>query len=172
MSAGHRFNAHPIRAEQKTDALALLHEPRFRKALRNYTKENGSHRIVFLAGSDTEGRTVFFDKDLPAKLKINRRGGRAEMVDPRQFLWWHEAAEGVLIRDYGFGYYKAHLYATAIERSKVEAADYDWNSYQRALKPCIRADEDDSAAGTPKNLLTDAYKHSRWWPEIQRATAA
>lgn len=168
MSAGHH-HGHPIRAEEAAKAVAMLKERRFQAALRRYTKADNSHRIVFLAGSDNEGETVFYDKDLPQKLKLRRKDGRLEATDPRRFLWWHEAPEGVLIRLYGFDYDKAHLYATAIEKRHVEAAGFDWNDYERKLEPFVHDDEGDSAKGTPKNLLTLAYRNSRWWPEIEKA---
>src|SRR5579883_648424 len=77
MSAGHR-RGHPIRAEEKMRAVAMMREPRFRRALHQYGREDNSHRIVFLAGSDNAGRTIFYDKDLPEKLRIRRRDGRVE----------------------------------------------------------------------------------------------
>lgn len=168
MSAGH-FGHHHIKAEERAAAIAMLREPRFKSALLRYTREDNAHRVIFLAGSDKDGTTVFYDEDLPAKIRMARKGGKIELGDPRPFLRWHETVEGILIRLYGFTYAKAHLYATAIERMMLERAGWIWASYQKALKPFIRTDETDLAKGTPKTLLTVAYKGTRWYPEIQRA---
>jgi hypothetical protein len=166
MSAGHR-HGHPVDAKELREVRALMRDKRFQTALRRYTIADNDHRVIYLAGSDNAGTTVFYDEDLPAKSRIARKVGGSALVDPRKFLWWHEAVEGILIRLYGFDYYKAHRWATAVERVEVEKAGFIWTSYERVLRPFIHADEDDAVNdNSPRTLLLEAYKGSKFYKPL------
>jgi hypothetical protein len=161
MSAGHR-HGHPVDAKELREVRALMRDKRFQAAMRRYTIADNDHRIIYLAGSDNTGTTVFYDEDLPAKIRI-----AGKMIDPRPFLRWHEIVEGILIRLYGFDYYKAHRWATAIERLEVEKAGIEWKRYQDALKPFIHADEVDAVNDNcPRTLLLTAYEGSKYYKPL------
>jgi len=161
VSAGHR-HGHPVDAKELREVRALMRDKRFQLALRRYTIADNDHRVIYLAGSDNAGTTVFYDADLPAKIRI-----AGKMIDPRPFLKWHEVVEGILIRLYGFDYYKAHRWATAIERLMVEKAGIVWKLYQAALRPFIHADEVEAVNDNcPRTLLLEAYKGSRFYKPL------
>jgi len=167
LSAGHR-HGHPIDAEEIATCKAMMREPKFKRARAKYTIEDNAHRVIYLAGSDNAGTTTFYDKDLADKIRIAKKRGGFASVDPRKFLRWHEIVEGILIRLYGFDYYKAHRFATAIERMMVERAGFVWSSYEKALRPMIHDDEGDSAKGSPSTLLLVAYRGSKWYRALER----
>ena len=163
MSAGHR-HGHPIEREELAEVRAMMREPKFERALAKYTIDDNDHRVIYLAGSDNAGTTVFYDAELPETIRIAKKAGGFKSIDPRQFLRWHETVEGVLIRIYGFDYYKAHRWATAIERREVERAGFVWSSYEKALKPFIHADETDAVNDNcPRTLLLTAYVGSKFY---------
>ena len=159
---------HPIRDEECAECRRMIANKRFQAALRGYTDTDGSKCIPYLAGSDESGTTVFFDEHLPAKISV-RKNGTLKSLDPRPFLRIHETVEGVLIRLYGFDYAKAHRYATCEERAAVEAAGIAWRSYETALEPMIRIDEHDKPTNMPKNLLSAAYKGTKYYTALQKA---
>jgi hypothetical protein len=166
MSAGHR-HGHPVDAKELREVRALLREPKFERALKRYTIDDNDHRVIYLAGSDNAGTTVFYDEDLPETIRIAKKAGGFKSVDPRKFLWWHEAVEGVLIRVYGFDYYKAHRWATAIEKFEVERAGFVWSSYEKTLRPFIHTDEEDAVNDNcPRTLLLTAYEGSKFYKPL------
>jgi hypothetical protein len=166
MSAGHR-HGHPVEAKELREVRALLREPKFSRALKRYTIEDNDHRVIYLAGSDNAGTTVFYDRDLPKTIRLAKKSGGFKSVDPRPFLRWHETVEGILIRLYGFDYYKAHRWATGIERYEVERAGFVWASYEKALRPSIHADETDAVNDNcPRTLLLEAYRGSKFFKPL------
>jgi hypothetical protein len=166
VSAGHR-HGHPVDAKELRVVRALIRDKAFRRALDRYTIDDNDHRIIYLAGSDNAGTTIFYDKDLPQTIRVARKSGGIKSVDPRPFLHWHEAVEGVLIRLHGFDYYKAHRWATAIERFEVERAGFVWSSYEKALRPFIHADEAEAVNDNcPRALLLEAYEGSKFYKPL------
>ena len=155
MSAGH----HGAHLKQDLAAcLLLMRDQRFQAGLRRYRRVDEKHRIPFLAGSDNAGETVYYDESLPRRIRVD-----GKPIDPRKFIWWHETVEGVLIRLYHFDYARAHRYANAIEKMKVEKAGIRWAGYERALEPFIRKDEHELAGKNPPDLLLEPYRGTRWY---------
>lgn len=177
MSAGH--HAHQFNPGEHAKIVravrALMVERKFQTALRQYRYEDNGHRVIFLAGSNNKGDTIFYDRDLPATIRVEKRGGGFVNCDPRIWLWWHEAVEGVLIRCYDFDYAKAHKWATAVERWAVERAGpsilgpaVTWASYSAALEPYIRNDEKDAIGNSPRDLLLEAYRGTKYLKGLER----
>jgi len=141
MTAAHSHSApHPIEAKERKELARIRSEPKFKQAYAKYRKENSEFHIPYLAGSDKQGTTVYFDPRTPQAA--------------RKTIAIHEKTEGVLIRLYGFDYAKAHKYATQAER---EVVGDRWRTYQAALEEPIRQAEKAPKRNMPPDLLQASY---------------
>ncbi len=96
---------------------------------------------------------VYIDRHLPKEIRINGR-----LVHPTIFLMVHEHTEKSIIDGLGWKYAAAHEVATAMERRKVLEAGINWQAYSAALKPFIKADENEKLESVPPDLDLSPYQ--------------
>lgn len=140
MTAAHSHKARPCEEGERRELKRIMNEPKFKHAYAKYTKTDAEHHIPYLAGSSKDGTTVYFDHRAPQS--------------SRKTIAIHEKVEGVLIREYGFDYAKAHKYATEAEREVVGSR---WKTYQAGLEEPIRQAEHAPKRNLPPDLLEAAY---------------
>lgn len=100
------------------------------------------------SGKDWNKPTVYIDLRFPNRLDVD-----GKTMHPFRYLLVHECVERVLMDELGLVYALAHTFATAAERSIVEADGFSWTSYTDALKPWIKqASEKPEGAKTPPDL--------------------
>lgn len=145
--------------------MKLLDDPKFSAAVSAYTKEDDTHDVPFLGGSDNSGHVIYFDRAFVAAVMAGQVKYDGKAFNPIPFLKVHEAVEGAAIRllhanydtDNAQGLPGGHLVATWAERRAVAHAGLDWNKYQAALQPWIRKDEGEQVKNPPPNLLKVPY---------------
>lgn len=132
---------------------AIQHE------LFKFHKINKEYDIPYVGGYSTDGATIYFDRHLPDKIKI-QRDRTVKEIDPIPFLIRHESFEKTLIDQLHFNYQHAHKLATAYERRGVMEmlGPGWWDSYQRAFKPFIKADAHEQLKKVPKDLDLTPYQ--------------
>lgn len=145
---------HPIRAEEGRDLVRIQRQQKFKDAYAKYVRESDKFHIPYLAGSNNEGTTVFYDSRTPDSDKKS--------------IGEHEKVEGILIRLYGFDYDKAHRYASIAERRLVK----DWPAYERRLRGPISDAEHAPAKNLPPNLLAEPYRGTKFMPVVSKAQNA
>lgn len=125
-------------------------------SFRNTDKE---HDIPYTGGYSKDGSTIYFDRHLPATIKLERDGVVKE-IDPFPYLSMHESLEKTLIDQLGFSYEHAHQLATAYERRGVlqGVGPGWWDPYQKALEKYIRSDQHEKLKKVPKDLDLTPYK--------------
>ena len=144
MAAGQSNPTPHVTNKERAELDKIFSEPKFVRAYRRYTKTNSEFHVPYLAGSSQDGRTVYFDQRTPASAK--------------PFIAEHEKVEGVLIREYGWDYEKAHKFATEAERTKVEGTlGLNWKIYQEKLSGPISKAEKAPKRNLPPDLLDAAY---------------
>lgn len=91
--------------------------------------------VPLLGGTarDWDKRTVYFDCRFPRYLDIGH-----QRVDVWRYVLIHECVERTLMDELHLPYGIAHTFATAAERSAVEADGYAWDAYTLALRPFIK----------------------------------
>lgn len=108
--------------------------------------------IPYLAGSSNDGKKVYIDKRLPARLKIS-----GKIVDPGIFLRVHEITEHALMSKMGVSYERAHKVAEEAERAHVEAAGINWMDYEHVLDGYINESEHEKIKSAPNDLYEKPY---------------
>lgn len=91
--------------------------------------------VPLLGGTarDWDKRTVYFDCRFSRYLDIS-----GKRVDVWRYVLIHECVERTLMDELGLPYAIAHTFATAAERSAVEADGHSWDDYTLALRPLIK----------------------------------
>ncbi len=138
------------------DAISKQHIDEAIKALEAKVIIDHSHWIPYLGGYSTDWKKnpeVFFDARFPDTLKI---GGKT--MKPFRYILIHECVEKSLMDDLGLGYLVAHDFATACERTAVEADGFSWDLYCMALKePIKEVTKKPANLDAPDNLDVDPY---------------
>jgi len=103
--------------------------------LASKVKINREYDVPYVAGYSKDGKTVYFDYELPkyfvkGKLKVDITG----------FLLVHELVEKSLIDELGLTYQHAHHIATLAEIEAVEVSGLNYNEYEKFLEKFIKAD--------------------------------
>jgi len=157
MSSGHRhlggfgINSQVLDRYLKNES--IQHELyKLRKISKEFT-------IPYLGGYSLDGNTIYFDKHLPDKIKLERDGQTRE-IDPIPFLMRHETFEKTMLDQMHFHYQHAHQLATAYERRGVleMIGPGWWGVYQRAFDPYIKADAHEKLTKIPSDLDLEPYK--------------
>jgi len=116
-----------------------------------------SYDIPYLAGYSLDGKTIYVDRHLPELIHY-KKGQRIREYNPRYFLTIHESVEKALIDAFGWKYEHAHDIATAAERRAVIEAGLEWQPYQDAYRPFIKADEHEKIKKAPADLDLTPYE--------------
>lgn len=156
MCTGHKVSGYGINS-QVLDR--YLKNADISRELHSHREINRKFSIPYLGGYSNDGKTIYFDSSLPQEIELVRDGTRRR-IDPTPFLLRHEALEKTLIDQLGLSYSRAHMIALAYERRGVleQIGPGWWDAYQQALKPYIKADEQEKIKKVPKDLDLTPYK--------------
>lgn len=116
-------------------------------------KVDRKHDIPYVAGYSTDGKTLFIDKDLPEKIKVD-----GKTVDVDRYLVMHESVEKALIDKYDIHYVLAHQIAERAEKALIEADGIDWDEYDRIMNIEIKEIVKQPNTNIPANLDSRPYK--------------
>lgn len=170
MSAGHLAHSHPIDADRERELKTLLDDPQFAAAVKAYVLVDCDHDVPYAGGSETDWRTICWDRQLCAGIAAGKFRIAGKPEDPRPCGRVHEAVEGAIIHLWahvcqllgwdpkGPKYIRAHDVATLAEQQAVAHKGWDWNAYQDGWKPWVRIDERETITDPPANLLLEPYK--------------
>jgi hypothetical protein len=128
------------------DAISRDHIDEAIKTLLSKVSIDHKHWIPYLGGYNQNFKKdpeVFFDARFPDTLDI-----RGKTMQPFRYILIHECVEKSLMDELGLRYLVAHDFATACERSAVEADGFSWADYCNALRRPIR-----EVSKKPANLL-------------------
>lgn len=131
----------------------------------------GVYDVPYLAGYSADGKTVYVDRRLPARIRVQGRRGE-EAVDPVPFLLVHEVTEKLLMQEAGSPYEDAHRVATAEERKRVEGTGLAWDDYEHVLDGYIRETKAETLKQVPPDLDLLPYMQLgdvKHLAELQRA---
>jgi len=172
MSAGKPASG-PIDRRWAHQLELLMADPKFQKALRAYRREDDRHDVAYLAGSETDGKTIDFDKHFAQAIEEGHVRIDGKPIDPRPVISVHEAIEGAVLRHqfepgswilpplHGKSYPNpAHDLALIAERQAAEHAwgPGCWDKYNAALKPYIKEDEAEVIHNPPPKILRMPYE--------------
>ena len=160
MSTGHR--------RIPDSALSKAHIDEAISTLLKHVEIDHHHWVAYLGGysKDWENHPeVYFDARFPDSLKV---GGKT--MQPFRYILIHEAVEKSLIDELGLSYDVSHDFATAAERSAVEADGFNWALYTAALRPYFgmaTKKPDDLEAPSDIDLTPYIQDHSADLPKIE-----
>lgn len=138
-------------------AARCLKDPEVQRLRYRYEQLDDAHDIPYLAGYSVDGKVIYIDRHLPETLSY-RYAGRIREYSPRRFLITHESVEKALIDAFNWRYLHAHEIATAAERREVLEAGLEWQPYQDAYRPYIKADEHEKIKKAPADLDLTPYE--------------
>ena len=121
------------------------------KELISSVKVNETYDIPYTAGYSEDGKTIYFDKDLPKVMKM-------EGQDIKQFVILHEIVEKQLLNAKDIKYDQAHQLALRIEKAAVEESGISWAKYQGLWEKYIKDIEHQSIDKLPPDLDLEPYK--------------
>ncbi len=122
------------------------------QALHDLVLVNNEYDIPYLAGYSVDGQTIYMDRRLPNKLKID-----GQNVEIQAYILFHERIEKLLIDLYHMDYQQAHKHATHWENSLVAMSGVSPRSYEQALLPYIRGAAHESVQRVPADLDLTPY---------------
>ena len=151
MSSGHHHQESPAVSVLTMDK--LLANPAVRDRLHRYRAEDNSADIPFSAGYSTDGKTIYFDRNLPEKITL-RHDGQSREIAPREFIRPHECFEKSVIDALGWSYFPAHAAATAYEKRNLfqRLGPQWWEPYTHEMDGYASADEHELVKKVPKDL--------------------
>ena len=157
MSAGHKHQESAAVSSAKIEE--LRRDPQVMSKLYRATTEDNSWDIPFIAGYSTDGKTIYFDRNLPKELTIEH-DGRKRTFDPRSFYRVHETWEKALIDALGYTYFPAHRVATAMEKRAVleRLGPMWWMPYTEAADGLAKTDEHERIRRCPRDLDLTPYE--------------
>jgi hypothetical protein len=113
---------------------------------------NREYDVPGVANRSMDGKTLFLDRHLPAKMDAGKP------FDPAETLVWHEIPEWVLMNA-KVPYPEAHSLATEkFEKPKVLSLGLDWDKYQEAMGGEIAANEKLKATNLPPDIDKRPYE--------------
>lgn len=173
MSAGHKYHAYSLSTHELEEALS---DTAVEDKLMEDFKIDTTYDIPFLAGYSKDGKTRYIDRHFytdnnpVGTIEINN-----ETVDTTPYLVGDPDAEDPIARGGHEGVEKAceqlrtkniqsepsydyrHVIATAAERRLVIKDGLNWQKYQQAYKPFIKADETEKITKLPLDLDMTPY---------------
>ena len=163
MTYGHATR-HSVPPDAESRLRQYLRMPAIKKRLADLAEgkieASNKYDLPFLSGTTGKGSQwgLAYDRHLPRTIPLkNRKTGKVDSVDPRQFLQWHEAMERVLMDVVGLPYLRAHVFAELLEHKKIDEAGYDHAEYEKALKPYIDTSEAEQIVDPPPGLDKRPY---------------
>ena len=167
MSCGHQHCRHDdINAKEAKQLELLLADKKFQDAVGKYLNEDERHDVAYLAGSSTDGQTIFFDRDFSSAINSGKIKYRGKAFDPRPYLRVHEAVEGAILRkQFTRGvwmlkqdpseYETAHRIAIIAEKLAVAESlgHEEWKAYDAPLHSYIKPDTPQAVPNPPKGIL-------------------
>jgi hypothetical protein len=139
------------------------------KALAGRVDINNKYWIPYLAGysKDWSHPCVYINSTFPDTLNVDGKTMR-----PWRYLLIHESVEKCLMDELGLPYAIAHTFATAAERTAVEADGFSWNAYATALhKPINQARNNKDEKPVPPDLDERPYREEKD-PILSKMTSA
>ena len=103
--------------------------------------------IPYLAGSSTDGKTVYIDPAVPKTMTV-----KGVTFDPKPFLTIHESVEHDQMVEKGSPYQTAHRVALEAEQAAVEKAGIDWKGYQEQMGKLAAETQREKATTVPTDL--------------------
>jgi len=134
-----------------------------KRELARARRTNADYDLPYLAGYSKDGKTIYFDRHFPEFVEIHGR-----RINARRFIHLHEETEKSVIDALGLPYQKAHEIANAVEDRAVLAAGIPRSSYEKAIKPFIKADAHEKIVQIPPDLDWTPYLA----PPVNRALIA
>jgi hypothetical protein len=148
MSTGHR--------KLPDAALSKPHIDQAIKTLLERVKVDNHYWVPYLGGYSkdwADGPEVYFDARFPDRLVVS-----GKTMQPYRYILIHECVEKSLMDELHLSYDVAHDFATAAERSAVEADGFQWPAYCAAIKPYIaQAVKQPKGLDVPKDLDDSPY---------------
>jgi hypothetical protein len=130
---------------------------------RRVKKLDRKHDIPYLAGYSQDGKTIYIDRHMPAKMEYKGR-----KIDTDRFLLLHEEVEKTLIDQLGLHYLHAHQIATRAEEAAVRAAGISWRDYDRFMQKYVKRMGDERLAKVPADLDLKPYRDEHDTELLQR----
>lgn len=161
MSTGHR--------KLPDQALSKPHIDEAIRTLMNRVSLDGTHWVPYLGGYSQDFRqhpTVYLDNRFPDSIPV-----QGKSLKPYRYILIHECVEKSLMDELGFSYEIAHDFATAAEKSAVEADGFSWAAYTKAITPYIKAvvrQPQDLQAPPDLDLTPYQQEHSAELPELEK----
>jgi hypothetical protein len=156
---------HP-RSSSATDTSRLervLRDQTVRRLTYRHSTVDRDHDIPHLTGYSQNGETIYIDRDLPQRLKIEE-DGRSREVDITHHLVEMMALEKALLDGPQWNFGSAHECALAACRRQVLAAGLPWRNYCSALGVFGKAAELARLSKVPADLDLTGYAE----PEVDR----
>jgi hypothetical protein len=124
MMYGHKDKLKPTDAESDTDWDDDM-MTQAREAISKRVAVSRKFDVIYLAGTSSDGRIVYIDRDLPESYTDSR----GEECYVEEFLVFHEMVEQSLMSHMGLRYQLAHQISLRAERDLVESEGWDWEEY-------------------------------------------
>jgi hypothetical protein len=130
------------------------------KMLMQHVDIDNEHWIPYLGGYSNDwdnNPEVYFDARFPDTLRV---GGKE--MKPYRYILIHECVEKCLMDELKLSYVIAHTFATAAEKSAVEADGFNWDMYTMALKgPIKEVLKKPENLEAPKDLDISPYEQEK-----------
>jgi hypothetical protein len=149
--------AHPTVASLEPAFIAqAIHAPGVLERLQRPVTIDCSHDVPYLAGYSRDAATIYFDRHLPLRLRIDGR-----LADIREPLAAHEKTEKALIDLRRMDYEHAHAIATVVEHALLRRRGIAPAAYEAALRPYIKSAESELVTRVPPDLDLTPYRDER-----------
>jgi hypothetical protein len=112
--------------------------------------------VPYLGGISNNGDCVYLDRHLSTLLLIDSR-----QCDPSGYLRLHETIEYACVTFLNWSYEHAHHAGNGGERMAVEADQLNWDGYNKALEPYIKAGKTERILYPPPDLALYPYADNK-----------
>lgn len=118
---------------------------------------DNSYDIPYLAGYSKDGKTVYFDCDLP--MSYRQKDGKE--VGIYKYLFKHESHEKHLLDTTDLDYKDAHARATNAERALLEKDGFNWPEYDAFMQAQALRCSTKKIRNVPADLDTTPYEDEK-----------
>lgn len=130
---------------------------------RRIKKVDHSYDIPFIAGSSTDGKTIYIDRHLPRTFSWLLKKVRVE-----QFIVVHEAVEKALLDKLELHYLHAHQIALRMEHDAIKEAGVSWYIYQGFMKKYEKPISEEKLKRVPRNLELQPYRDEKEFSLLEK----